>query len=370
MYSWLYSKAHAVINQAVIFNFPREFPPDAVELYVPDANCARGLVAERYPALFEVLERRRTALAPLLGNSADKALLNRHENAILLAFCRLAFRHGSWGIDFHHYHNQGHILDILDHRIERLIDTAGIEVLSLRDWLLLMLFAACHDLRQREVPQFAAGIGSNERASIEETFRILQVCGFHAEKDADVFDAIELMIAGSTFDARPPPSWQEYNTAELVHSGGALAVKLDKKLDKHATGWRNQQHLIDGLALAMIAADLDTANVAESFARFAVSAENLCYEREMRSRRSLSDPASAGPVLEFLCDGQERFFFELHRFNSALGRTTFEESKKANAIKLTALCAELRMLTSTQYPLNDGQQVLDYYLTALGKIEK
>ncbi len=54
----------------------------------------------------------------------------------------------------------------------------------------------------------------------------------------------------------------------------------------------------------------------EPFHQFATSAENLCREREMLSGRSLDAGESALPVLGFLTDGQDRFFFDLHRFQS------------------------------------------------------
>ena len=48
-------------------------------------------------------------------------------------------------------------------------------------------------------------VGGNEAASIAETFRILSSCGFDPARDRELFVALELMIAGSTFDARPLP---------------------------------------------------------------------------------------------------------------------------------------------------------------------
>jgi hypothetical protein len=328
-------------DQAVIFKFPRDYPADAVEHRVADAAAARLLVRERSPAMLDLLARRRDRLAELAVGPAT-ALIVPAENTLLIGYCRLAFRHGSWGDDFHHYHNESHIVEILDGRLDRLIEAIGVPALSARDWFLLALFAACHDLRQRETPLFAAGIGSNERASIEETFRILRVCGFSPEAHGGIFDAIELMIAGSTFDARPTPSQTEYNTAEQVQSGGALAAKLDQKLDKHKDGWRNDPDIVHALDMAQLAADLDTANVAEPFPKFCATADRLCREREMRSHRSLDDPTSAEPVRSFLSEGQERFFFELHRFNSELGRAAFAAGKQANAIKLKALSFGVR----------------------------
>jgi len=347
----------------VIFGYPVTFPEDSCERQVADPATARRLVAERSPPLMQLLEHRRRRFAPLLAEKPD-APLRQGEDAILLAFCRLAYRHGSWGKDFHHYHNEGHIFEILGSRLERLIDTIGLETLSLRDWFLLTLFAAAHDLRQREVPEFSAGIGANERASIEETFRILRTCGFTQQSNADIFLGIELMIAGSTFDARPAPKAREYNSAEIVvESGGALAQKLDAKLDKYVPSWHADPHIEHALELALIAADLDTANVAEPFPLFMASAERLCLEREMRNYRNPDSAAAAQPMLDFFTTGQEHYFFDLHRFNSAYGRATFGAAKEANTEPVRAVIRELRAIP----PPATGTQVLHAFRELVAK---
>jgi len=342
----------------VIFSYPREYPADDVERRVPDAATARRLMRERRPDVLMLIEQRLQRFSKLLAGQ-PATLVERARDAVLIAFCRVAFRHGSWGEDFHAYHNEHHITEILGSRTERLIETVGMRALAPGDWFLLGLFAATHDLRQREAPFFEAGIGSNERASVEETLRILKACGFSPKRHREIFVSIELMISGSTFDARPPPSMLEYNTAELlVQSRGALARKLDKKLDKHAPGWRNDARIVHALRLAQIAADLDTANVSEPFPVFMASAERLCREREMRSHRDPEQPETLTPVLSFLTAGQERYFFDLHRFGSEFGRRAFEAGKLDNAEKLKTLTADLyREATSGE--LHTGNEVLE-----------
>jgi len=350
----------------VIFGYPVSFPEDTSERLVADATTARRLVRERSPQLLELLEHRQRRFAPLLAQNPN-APVQQAEDAILVAFCRLAFRHGSWGKDFHHYHNEGHIFEILGSRLERLIDTIGLDTLSLRDWFLLTLFAAAHDLRQREVPEFAAGIGANERASIEETFRILRICGFDRDRHADVFLGIELMIAGSTFDARPPPKAREYNSADVVvESGGALAQKLDSKLDKYVPNWRGDPHIAHALELALIAADLDTANVAEPFPLFMASAERLCLEREMRSYRDATSAESAQPMLGFFTKGQEHYFFDLHRFSSPYGRAAFGAAKQANVDPVRNVIRDMSALPA----LHTGAAVLQAFRGLVAKYSK
>ncbi|MGA9332772.1 MAG: hypothetical protein WBV39_00655 [Rudaea sp.] len=348
----------------MIFQYPKQYAADAIEALVPDPATARTLVSKRRPELLALLDDRRRRFAPLIAERPS-APVRPAEDAVLMAFCRMAFRHGTWGEDFHDYHNENHIFEILGPRVERLIDTIGLDALSLRDWFLLALFAAAHDLRQREVPEYQAGIGSNERASIEETVRILHACGFNEEANPEVFIAIELMIAGSTFDARPPPPALEYNSADMVmQSGGALAQKLEIKLDKHVENWREDQRIVDAVDLALVAADLDTANVAEAFPLFMASAERLCLEREMRSHRDTSSAESAQPVLGFLTRGQEHYFFDLHRFSSAVGRQTFAAAKQANTEPMRRMIEALR--ERVPEPRN-GDQVLSAFRQIVAK---
>lgn len=348
----------------MIFEFPRAFPPDEVEGRLPDAAAARAFVRGRDDELEQVLERRAAQFGPLAGDAADADLVARTLAAARLGYARLGLRHGRFGEDFHPYHNEAHVLEILDGRLGRLVATLGATGFSLREWCALVIFAACHDLRQREASEFAAGVGANERASIEETRRVLDACGFSRDADRDLHVALDLMIAGSTFDARARDDSLAYNAAEWVQTGGALAAKLDQKLDKHRPGWRVDPLLVAGQRLALVAADLDTANVAEPFARFAASAANLCAEREMISGRALDAPESAAPALDFLTSGQERFFFDLHRFCSAQGLAAFAPAKQDNAPKLRSLVAHLRERAAAGPPLPDGRRVLAEFVAA------
>lgn len=352
----------------MIFEFPRAFPPDEVERRLPDPASARNLLREHDARLEAALARRFTQWRPFATDAADVTLIENTIEAVRLGYARLGLRHGRFGDDFHPYHNEGHVLEILDGRLGRLIATHGIAALPLRHWCALALFAACHDLRQAERSEFAAGVGANERASIEETGRLLDACGFSREADVDLYVALDLMISGSTFDARKPDDSLVYNAAEWVQAGGALAAKLDQKLDKHRPGWREDRFLVDGQQLALVAADLDTANVAEPFASFATSAANLCAEREMISGRSLDAPESAAPTLEFLTTGQEQFFFDLHRFCSAPGLAAFAPMKQDNAPKLRSLVARMRKRAAEGVAMTDGRQVLAEFVAAAGTL--
>lgn len=354
----------------MILGFAHEFPADDAERALPDVAAARELLGENASALEALLARRSGEWATLLAGAHDADVLARVGDAVRLAYARLALRHGHLGGDFHAYHNEGHVLEICAGRIDRLQATLGVSAFGLRQWCALLLFGAGHDLRQREASNALGGVGANERASIEETWRILDACAFTRERDGDLYAATELMIAGSTFDARPPPGGHLYNAADLVQSGGALADKLGVILDAQWPQWRDDAVVSQAQRLALVAADLDTANVAEPFRQFAMTAENLCREREMLSGRSLHAGESALPVLRFLTDGQERFFFELHRFQSEPGRRAFEAGKHANAAPLKALCMGVRARVAMRgAPANGAEVILAYRATLANLID-
>jgi hypothetical protein len=325
----------------VILRLTGDYGPDAVEEELPDPLSGRAVLIRHRPDVVQLLSDRHALLLAAFG-SRLAPLIGRAAAALTLSLARFGCRHGSWGEDFHHYHNENHALEILDGRIGRLIDHVGLEAMAGEDWIALSLFATCHDLRQREQVDFDRTVGNNEAASIAETFRILDVCGFSRERDRGVYLNLELMIAGSTFDARPGATPAQYNSAEVAATGGALAPRIGAYLDRMLDGWREDADVLRAVELAQIASDLDTANVAEAFPWLAESASRLCQEREMRSGRDLRAAESALPCVGFLSDGQERYFFELHRFCSPLGEATFAATKAENGPKVKSLAEALR----------------------------
>ena len=138
-----------------------------------------------------------------------------------------------------------------------------------------------------------------------------------------------------------------------------------KAFDKHVAGWRNDERLVHAQNLALIAADLDTANVAEAFPLFMASTERLCLEREMRSHRDPADASAAQPVLNFLTTGQEHYFFDLHRFSSALGRKAFADAKDANIDRMRQMTTMMRERVNK--PRN-GTEVLESFRSVVAEI--
>lgn len=335
-----------------------QYPADAIELSVPDPLVAADLLRARRPDLFPVMDDTTAAFIDQFGERY-KPLLTHTLDALAVATARMGMRHGSWGKDLHQYHNEGHVLELLIGRLARIRLELGWGCLEAEEWLMLALFSACHDLRQRETPDPSHEIGTNEQASITEAFRILDASGFNRAIEHDFYATLGYMIAGSTFDARPLP----YNTAEVVSAGGCLAPKLVRDLEVGAAEFTSQAALFRCTKLMLIAADLDTANVAEPFLAFTASSARLAGEREMRAGRSLEAIESALPVFEFLTEGQDRYFFKLHRFVSDLGQTVFGMGKSINADKVTRQSQLMRKHFGPKLQTGvTGRMLVDQYL--------
>ena len=331
----------------MLLGYSSLYPPDASELALPGPTEGRALLLARKPAVLERLE----AVAALIGADA------RTLDAALLGTARLGLRHGSFGNDFHAYHNEIHVLEVGERRLARMFEGMGTAAPDARDASTLLLFAACHDLRQRERADVSGPVGGNEAASIAEAFRILDAAGFSREADRDQYVALELMIAGSTFDARPTPI-DGPRTDQLPEvAGGALARGLALWLDSELPRWRTDPLARRGERLARLAADLDTANVGESFVLLCETALRLCREREMRLGRSLDEASSALPSLEFLGRGQEAYFFELHRFNSREGERVFGAQKLLNGPQVRSTTAALLARFADAPPANGAAVV-------------
>ena len=325
------------------------YPPDAVERALPDAPAARRLLDSSQPDLLARL----TAIGQRI-NADDRVL-----DAVVLAATRLALRHGSLGQDLHAYHNESHVLELAERRLLRLLETLGGNALSAGDLGALFLFAACHDLRQREIDTPPGPVGGNEMASIAEAQRILASCGLDAEA-AGLGVVLPLMIAGSTFDARPLPTIVAGHDDVSMLAGGALARGLALWLDSDWPHWRENQQAVRGERLARLAADIDTGNVGESFDQLCDTALRLCREREWRAGRTLESSDSATSCLAFLGPGQQHYFFELHRFCSREGERVFGPSKQANATRVRQTTAALLDRFAAQPPAN-GQAVVSAF---------
>ena len=331
----------------MLLGFSTLYPRDATELALPDVASAHAMLATK----------RADLVAGLADVAARFAGDPRALDAAVLGAARLGLRHGSFGKDVHAYHNETHVLEVGQRRLLRMVEGMGDAAPAPQDVDMLLVFAACHDLRQRETVDVPGPVGGNEAASIAETLRILETCGFSRDADRAQFVAIELMIAGSTFDARPVAA-ADPATDELANiAGGALARGLALWLDSVLPRWRGDADARRGERLARIAADLDTANVGEDFVQLCETAIRLCREREMRFGRALDLPESAQPCLDFLGVGQERYFHELHRFNSREGERVFGPGKLLNGQRVRETTAAMLARFQSRRPA-DGNQVI------------
>lgn len=335
----------------MILGYETRYWPDHVEDELATSDDARAAFARRNSDI----PARLTGLAERIG--AERRTLD----AAILGAARLGRRHGSLGNDFHAYHNEGHVMELAERRLERVIAQLGPAAVPVADAGDLMLFAACHDLRQREPIDVPGPVGGNEAASIAETFRLLDACGFDRRDDRPRYVALELMIAGSTFDSRPQ-SLPDPATADLPSiSGGALARGLALWLDSETPTWRQDLDARRGERLARLAADLDTANVGEPFGLLAETAVRLCREREMRAGRKIDSIASAAPCLGFLGPGQQFYFFDLHRFCSREGEQVFGPQKLANSPRVKEAAIALGARFAANPPAN-GEEVIAAFL--------
>ena len=339
----------------MLLGYSSLYPADASERAVPDPASARALLEARRPGLVASLQQ----VAARAGDD-PRAL-----EAAVLGTARLGLRHGSFGDDAHDYHNEIHVLEVGQRRLLRMVEAMGEAAPPAPDREMLLVFAACHDLRQREPVDVPGPVGGNEAASIAEALRILTTCGYDRERDRAQFVAMELMIAGSTFDARPV-TVEDPLAEELPEvAGGSLARGLALWLDGALPRWRSDPDARRGERLARIAADLDTANVGEDFVLLCETALRLCREREMRAGRSLEAAPSALPCLDFLGPGQERYFHELHRFNSREGERVFGPQKLANGQRVRDTSAAVAARFEARAPAN-GNEVLAVFSELTG----
>ena len=333
----------------MILGYATLYQADASESALPDAKAARQLLAQKRPDIISRLETRILSVAS--GKPTAKYL-----DAALLGTARLGLRHGSFGSDFHHYHNEDHVLDLAERRLGRMIEQCGLDAMPPEDWLALILFSACHDLRQRETKDAPGPVGGNEASSISETFRILNVCGFDPIKDRPAYVALELMIAGSTFD--PRLSEASLDTVNLT--GGALARSLGLWLDGVKPTWRQDHDARRGERLGRMAADIDTANVGEDFNLLGRSALQLAEEQLMRRGLSPEQPESAEQALSFLSYGQQHYFFDLHRFSSREAERVFGPQKRANSEKVRSTSVALAAHFQSS-PATNGRVIMDAF---------
>lgn len=311
------------------------YPADAVEQVVPLGAPSGGTLGPCALAY-----ARRAALACDRIGIGNPAVVDVASVAVV----RMAMRYGPLGQDAHAYHNQDHLLDLLEDKLPALLDHAALSTAG-RD--ALALFCACHDLRQRETRHHEEEpIGANEAASLAEAERLLDAAGLG---DRTLRTMLRFAIIGSTFAA---------GNDETVQSQGAFAHRLAGWLDAAQPDWRDDPVAAEAEHLARMAADIDTSNVASPYIDFVQSAVALATEIQYRAGRALDDPASSAGCLGFLTEGQDRYVFVLQRFASREGRATFGAQRDANAARVRETGRRLRERFPHGSPPASGQAVI------------
>lgn len=292
------------------------------------------------------LDARAVAYAIRVERACARAGVERRAIVELAALgvVRMAMRYGALGSDVHAYHNEDHLLDLLEDKLPALLSTALLPTVQREA---LVLFCACHDLRQRESRRHDdEPIGANEAASLAETERLLDAAGLD---EPLLRKMLRFAIVGSTFAAGHDDS---------VQRQGAFAHRLGPWMDGAHPGWRDAPAAADAEHLARMAADIDTSNVASPYIDFAQSAIALATEIQYRAGRGLESHEAGLGCLGFLTEGQERYVFALQRFASREGRAAFGSQRDANAARVRETGRLLRARFPAEAPPVSGHAVI------------
>lgn len=324
---------------------------DAIEQRVHDLDSAHRVLDRHVPENFEWLRRwqRHSAERFEFADWVEQA-----HAAITICLARIALRNGS-AAEFHRcFHDEQHLFDLLG-RVDRLHCCAP---LAFSDYIALALFCAGHDLRQDlsepDGEGGSAGVGRNERASAAELERILEGVGLDSHGHAPMRAVVRQMIHGSAFHARA------FVYRGRKYPGGALAPALVEELDN--TPGAGGVFSSGRLELVLLAADIDTGNVADPFEIYIDRAVRLCRENFALRGSPELDTGTAVGVYRFLTEEQERYFFALQRFHSGAAKACFQADKEANGVKLKALTAAMRAryesLLADAVPDISGERVI------------
>ena len=302
---------------------------DVVEQKLATAADAQAFCLKYHPAFLRWLDEERAWVDRQLDPPpfAEPVI-----DLIVMGFARMALRNGSQSPAPLHYHNESHVLEIL-HRLHRVMKEAPE---SVTDWYALALFAACHDLRQREPGQATRlrGCGVNEEASWKELERLIG--DWSLDLPDHWLQAQRWMIEGSTF----------YMGMRLGSCQGAWAADLV----------RQQAMPVAVREQVLLAADLDTANVAEGFLELARSTLALAHER-LLLKPAEDAQGELDFLRKFLEEVQWHYMAQCQQFRSGAGRRVFEAQKNRNLEHLRRFINRLK----AHEPFADSAQLVLWY---------
>lgn len=306
------------------------WPEDDVEQQVPDFASAEKLLDKNLPKLLAAIKQGNKELIESVGAGVPE-IPDLAYRAGVISLARMALRHGSLAETALAYHNERHLVDVLNH-LRMIIDyqnqqpaetnsQASLHHIGPVSCLCLSLFAATHDIRQSQKAIDDDGIGHSERASADEALRILKQVGLQPQQYPGVFQLLRWMIYGSTFfvqamtfnDGLVKPGALAPLVAENIIQQGVI---MDPFSARHAA------------ELVSLATDIDTANVAEPINQYAQQSVNICREVHQGRNFASTDQQLSRSVLNFLTNGQQQYFFHQQRFYSVMAQSALNAPKQ------------------------------------------
>ncbi len=297
------------------------FAPDAIELTTHSRAEIERTWRDLNPAGLPVYTRWRAWLqSHFADDPACAVVLQTCETAI----ARMARRNGALSPNPRRYHNEHHIEELLDRLMCCHSENAALKTpLPPRAWLLLSIFAACHDLHQghKNTAQPSDRVGANEAASFCEAERLLQHLDPAGLIGAQQIALLRLMIHGSTFG-----SGQQKRSHALQ---GNLVVRL---LQQSPLADETDRQTV------LLACDIDTANVSLDLVSYARTAARIC--------RELNDHHASKPdPMRFFTEQQKRYFFDLQQYHSDLAQRVLLPAKVRNQPLVEALCLRMQAMS-------------------------
>ncbi len=324
-----------------------DWPVDEVELQIQDAVQAEQYLTTYLPNVLQSAKRLHADIINHFG-AGPADLSDAGYRVMLICLARVALRHGSMSEWSYDYHNEVHSLDVLEHvlmlagpRPDIPNDYHGLRQLGPISSLCLELFAATHDIWQTKSGYSVSGIGHNEHASAEEAMRILLAAGLDGQLHQPLFQLLRWMIYGSTFFARA----MEFEDTAVKPGALAPVVAQQVIAGNQSVGEFNAKQAAD---LVLLAADIDTGNVAEPIMQYAAQSVRMCLEAHRGLDLNQTDQSTSRSVLNFLTTNQEQYFFQQQRFYSAIARHALSAAKTETGSLLKELISWLRRRYAAQ----------------------
>ncbi len=306
------------------------WPEDDVEQEISDFAIAERLLEKKLPELLVAIKRGNEELLDSVGAGVTE-MPDLAYRVSVIGLARMALRHGSLADNSLAYHNERHLVDVLDHlrmiihyqnqQPAKTNPQASLHHIGPVSCLCLSLFAATHDIRQSQKAVDDDGIGHSERASADEALRILKQAGLRPQQYSGIFQLLRWMIYGSTFFVQT----KKFNSG--VVEPGALAPLVGENILRQGVVMDpfSARHSAE---LVSLATDIDTANVAEPINQYARQSVNICQEVHQGRDFASTDQQLSRSILNFLTNGQQQYFFHQQRFYSVMAQKALNAPKQ------------------------------------------